>query len=250
MGMAALFSGGCLAYTASTILHLNPKQTGAYIVCGGFTNIKSLGPLFCFIFLGESGFALVPFYKLFEELIYYAIGFPIAKSYSDDLTETPSFVHRLKTAATDIFILVAVSSITIGLILNISGISRPDVYAAVNTVFIPLAALLLLISIGTAMRFSSIKYLLKPGLIIAMIKFILVPAIIVGMGYVFGLDKIDAGLPLTVVLILSSMPVGFIAMVPPTIYRLDIDLANSCWLITNAVLLIQIPLLLFLTRLL
>jgi len=248
MGMTALFSGGCLAFIASKALHLNRKQTGSYIVCGGFTNIGSLGALFCFIFLGESGFALVPFYKLFEEFIYYAIGFPVAKSFSDDLSGTPSFANRLKTAATDIFVIVAVSSIALGLILNRSGIARPEFYAAVNTVFIPLAALLLLISIGMAMRFSSVKTFFPPGLILAMIKFILVPVIIVGLGYVFGLNKIDNGLPLKVVLILSSMPVGFIAMVPPTIYQLDIDLANSCWLITNAALLFQIPLLLFLTR--
>lgn len=248
LGMTALFTGGSLAFVASRNLHLSRKQTGSYIVCGGFTNIGSLGALFCFIFLGEPGFALVPFYKLFEELIYYAIGFPLAKSFSDDLTGTPTLIHRLKTAATDIFVLVAVSSITFGLILNLSGISRPAVYGMVNTIFIPLAALLLLISIGMAMRFSSVKIFFPHGLIIAATKFALVPIIIVGIGFVFGLDKIDNGLPLKVVLILSSMPVGFIAMVPPTIYNLDIDLANACWLITNAALLFEIPLLLFLIR--
>ena len=248
MGMAALFSGGCMAFFAARALRLTPKQTGAYVVCGGFTNIGSLGALFCFIFLGETGFALVPFYKLFEELIYYAIGFPIAKSYSDDFTGTPSFVHRLKTAATDIFVLAAVTSIATGLILNVSGIPRPGFYAGVNAIFIPLAALLLLISIGMAMQFSSVKKFIGPGLIIATIKFMLVPALIVSLGYGFGLDQIDNGLPLKVVLILSSMPVGFIAMVPPTLYRLDIDMANACWLITNAALAIEIPILMVLTR--
>jgi len=37
------------------------------------------------------------------------------------------------------------------------------------------------------------------------------------------------------------MTVGFIAMVPPTIYNLDIDLVNACWLITNTGLLLQVP---------
>lgn len=248
MGMAALFSGGCLAFAASKALHLNQKQTGSYIICGGFTNIGSLGALFCFIFLGETGFALVPFYKLFEEVIYYTIGFPIAKSFSDDLTETPSFVQRLKAASSDIFVVVAVCSITLGLILNMSGLHRPEFYADINAVFIPLAALLLLISIGMAMKFSSIRAYLPHGLIIATIKFLLVPLLVVSIGYLSGLDKIDNGLPLKVVLILSSMPVGFIAMVPPTIYDLDIDLANSCWLVTNGALLLEIPLLLFLVN--
>ncbi|MBC8438706.1 MAG: hypothetical protein H8D87_03370 [Deltaproteobacteria bacterium] len=248
MGMTALFFGGGIAFLASRIMKFSRKQTGSYIVCGGFTNIGSLGALFCFMLLGEKGFALVPFYKLFEELIYYAIGFPIAKSYSDDLTQNLSFVQRLKTSATDIFVVMAVLSITIGLVLNASAIPRPDVYALVNSVFIPLAAFLLLISIGLSMQFSSVKTYLKPGLIIAMIKFALVPVMILGLGYLLGLNQIDNGLPLKVLLILSSMPVGFIAMVPPTIYHLDIDLANACWLITNAALLFEIPLLLFFLR--
>ncbi|MBU3954468.1 MAG: hypothetical protein KKF12_16940 [Proteobacteria bacterium] len=248
MGMAALFLGGGAAFLASQIMKMGQKQTGSYIVCGGFTNIGSLGALFCFMFLGEAGFALVPFYKLFEELIYYAIGFPIAKSHSDNSTRNPSLVRRLKTSAADIFVVMAVLSIATGVVLNISGIPRPDVYALVNRVFIPFAAFLLLISIGLSMRFSSVKTHLKPGLVIAMIKFALVPVVIMGIGYLFGLNQIDNGLPLKVVLILSSMPVGFIAMVPPTLYRLDIDLANACWLITNAALVFEIPLLLFLFR--
>ena len=247
-GVTALFTGGCLAFFASRTLRLSRRQTGSYIVCGGFTNIGSLGALFCFIFFGEAGFALVPFYKLFEEFIYYAIGFPLAKSFSDDLTGSPSLVHRLKTVVTDVFVLVAVSSITLGLILNLSGLHRPAFYGTINTVFIPFAALLLLISIGMAMRFSSVRIFFPHGLIIAAIKFVMIPVIIVGLGFLFGLDKIDNGLPLKVVLILSSMPVGFIAMVPPTIYNLDIDLANACWLITNTALIFQIPLLLFLIR--
>jgi len=249
MGLTALVSGGCLAFAASRLLNLNRKQTGAYIVCGGFTNIGSLGALFCFMFLGEQGFALVPFYKLFEESLYYAVGFPVAKSFSEDLTETPSFFLRLKSVASDIFVLVAVSSIAIGLILNLSGVPRPTVYTSVNAIFIPLAALLLLISIGMAMRFSSVKIYFAPGLIIAMIKFLIVPVLIVGLGLALGLNRIDNGLPLKVILILASMPVGFIAMVPPTIYDLDIDLANACWLMTNTVLLLQVPLLLLLIRL-
>jgi len=249
MGFIALFSGGCLAYAASRIQHLNRKQTGAYIVCGGFTNIGSLGGLFCFMFFGEQGFALVPFYKLFEEALYYAVGFPIAKAYSNDVSETPSFFQRLKNAVSDIFVLVAISSIAAGLLLNVVGVSRPSIYATINTIFVPLAALLLLISIGMAMRFSSVKTHFGSGLSIAFIKILFVPVLVVGLSFMIGLDQISNGLPLKVVLILASMPVGFIAMVPPTIYDLDIDLANACWLISNSFLLFQVPLLLYLINL-
>jgi predicted permease len=51
-------------------------------------------------------------------------------------------------------------------------------------------------------------------------------------------------LPLKVVIILSSMPVAFNALIPPSIYDLDLDLANSCWFFTTALLIIILPLLL------
>ncbi|THB81274.1 MAG: hypothetical protein D3926_02910 [Desulfobacteraceae bacterium] len=248
MGMTALFTGGILAFGFSKLLKLNRPQTGSFIVCGGFTNIGSLGALFCFLFLGEAGFALVPFYKLFEESIYYAIGFPIAKSYGDVDAENLTFWGRVKSAVTDLFVVVAVCSIITGLCLNLLDIPRPVVYASVNTVIIPLAALLLLISIGMAMRFSAIGRYLKPGLLIAAFKAFFIPAIVFLLGWKLGLGEIDNGLPLKVVLILSSMPVGFIAMVPPTIYRLDIDLSNACWLITNAMVILQVPILLWLVQ--
>ena len=47
----------------------------------------------------------------------------------------------------------------------------------------------------------------------------------------------------------AAMPVGFIAMVPPTLYDLDIDLANVCWLMTNGLLVVLVPLLMFLLHL-
>ena len=246
LGVTALFCGGMTAYAGSRFLKLSRQQTGSFVVCGGFTNIGSLGALFCFIFLGEKGFALVPFYKLFEELIYYAVGFPIAKSFSDDASGNRPFIRRLASAATDIFVVTAVLSILTGLLLNLSGVQRPQVYADINAILIPLAALLLLVSIGMAMQFSSVRQYFKPALIICSIKFVIVPFLVVSIGYGLGLGNIDSGLPLKVVMILSAMPVGFIAMVPPTIYRLDIDIANACWLLTNGLLVLIIPILAFL----
>jgi hypothetical protein len=73
-------------------------------------------PLLLSFFLGEKGFALVPFYKLFEEAIYYSIGFPIAKSYSPDISKNYSLMHQLKSAVADKFVIVAVSSIALSLL--------------------------------------------------------------------------------------------------------------------------------------
>lgn len=249
IGIVALVLGGYLAFLFAKMLRMSRKQTGAYIVAGGFSNIGSIGGFLCFIILGEAGFALVTFYKLFELFSYYGIGFPIAKSYSSEVVETESLVERMKKVLLDPFMLVSLVSIFAGFALNISGLERPSFYSTVNTIFVPTGTILLLSSIGMAMHFGRIGKYIKEGLLIALIKFVIVPATATSLAYLVGFGEIDQGLPLKVVLILSSMPVGFIAMVPPTIYNLDVDLANANWLVTNFFLILVIPALQYVTNL-
>jgi len=241
IGITALILGGFVALFFSKMQNMIRAQTGAYIIAGGFTNIGSIGGLLCYIFLGEAGFAMVSFYRLFEIIIYYGIGFPIAKSYSSEVSEIEHFRMRLKKLLMDPFMLFAIGSISIGLFLNISGLKRPDFYESINAFFIPTGSILLLTSIGLAMQFRQIGKYVKEGILIALIKFVIVPIVATTLAYLVGLGKIDQGLPLKTVLILSSMPVGFTALIPPTIYDLDVDLANAAWFVTNISLLFVIP---------
>ena len=244
VGLFALLTGGALALGVARMLRLAPKKTGALYGCGSFTNIGSIGALICFVFIGETGFALVPIYKIFEELSYYAIGFPIAKYYSSS-THTEKVSDHLKNLARDPFILVALSSIVLGGILNLSGVSRPELYRTVISVFVPLATIMLLSSIGLAMKFRRVRDYLPECVSVSVIKFALVPVLATSLAYLLGFGKIEGGLPLQVVIILSSMPVAFNALIPPSIYDLDLDLANSCWFFTTAMLIFVLPALVF-----
>jgi len=241
IGITALVLGGFVALLFSKMQNMTREQTGAYIVAGGFTNIGSIGGLLCYIFLGEAGFALVSFYSLLELISYYGFGFPIAKSYSSEVFLIERFLLRLKKLLVDPYMLVAFGSITIGFFLNISGIKRPVFYESINAFFIPIGSILLLTSIGMAIHFGRIWKYIKESMLIVLIKFVIVPVVATTLAYLIGFGEIDKGLPLKTVLILSSMPVGFIALIPPTIYDLDVDLANACWLATNLSLVFVIP---------
>lgn len=243
IGLFALLLGGVLALGSARIMRLEPKKTGAMYGCGSFTNIGSIGALVCYIFLGEPGFALVPIYKIFEEVSYYGIGFPLAKYYSGLSTAEGKWT-RLKGLAKDPFIIVAVSSIILGGLLNYSGLQRPPFYATVNAVFVPLGTIMLLASIGMALKFRRVRDYIKESAAIAVIKFAIVPVAASTLALAIGFGKIDGGLPLKVVIILSAMPVAFNALIPPSIYDLDLDLANSCWFVTTAMLVVVLPLLL------
>jgi len=104
---------------------------------------------------------------------------------------------------------------------------------------------MLLVSVGLAFRFRRVGGYLRESASVAAIKFAAVPVLASTLAWSLGFGRIDGGLPLKVVMILSSMPVAFNALIPPSIYDLDLDLANSCWFVTTALLAIVLPVLLF-----
>lgn len=228
-----LILGGSIAILMAKFNRLKPIDTGAYFCCGFFCNLGSIGGLICFIALGEQGYQLAIFYILFIQIIYYSLGFSIAKHYSLQDDGKTRQLFDMKSILRDPFIIVGIFSIVIGFSLNISGLSRPDFYKNVIQVLVPLSTLILLISIGLSMKFKKIRIYLKHALYISGIKFVIVPLIMVSLGILLGYHEINGGLPLKVLLIQSSTPVAFYALIPPSIYGLNLNLANSCWAITT-----------------
>jgi predicted permease len=243
IGLFILLFGGILALGFARVLKMTRKQTGSYFACGSFSNIGSIGALVVFVFLGAEAFAYVPLYRLFEEVFYFTIGFPIAKYFSPDDEGAPNetMALRLKRVFSDIFVVGALASITIGGGLNLAGVERPEIFGTLNAVFIPVGTFILLVSIGMAMRFSSIGRYVRECAAIAGIKFVILPVTACLAGYLSGLGATHEGLPLKVVLILSSAPVAFTALIPPSIYDLDLELSNACWLTSTLALFGVLP---------
>lgn len=242
LGMIAFLLGGGFAIIAARFLQLQARQTGALFASGYFSNVGSIGGLVGYVFIGEKAFALASFYHLLQPITYYMIGFSIAKSYSVQNTAV-SFSARLKTLGKDPFILIGTSSLLIGGLLNLSGLERPAFFSLLNAVFIPLGTMVLLISIGLALRFQRVTGYWRESLIVALIKFLLVPLCTTLIAYFLGYRSLDNGVPLKTILILSSTPVAFNALVATSIYDLDLDLANSCFLFTTIALVVTLPIL-------
>ncbi len=90
--------------------------------CGFFTNLGAIGGLVTFVFLGEEGYAYVPLFKLFEDMVYYGVGFPVARLYSD--AKTTGAVSLGARLAHDPFLLVSIFSLTTGATLNLLDVPR------------------------------------------------------------------------------------------------------------------------------
>lgn len=245
VGAVILLTGGLLGLLAALILKKQGKQKSVLFCCGFFTNVGSCGGLVSFIFFGEKGFALVSLYRLFEELLYYSLGFPVAR-YLGQKKGNLKVGSRLVGLFKDPFFLVAVGSLSLGFFLNFSGVERPLFYEVLNSFFVPVGTFILLVSIGLGMRFSNVREHLGEGVAISAIKFIILPFIAGGIGYWLGLSGLQDGLVLKVVILCAAMPVAFNALLAASIYDLDLDLANSCWLISTSCLVAVLPVLSYL----
>jgi predicted permease len=201
--------------------------------------------MICFFYLGEEGYALVPIFTFFIRLLYFGLGYPIAHMYADTTIIQKESLTRLMEVIKDPFFYVGVGSVLIGLFLNLSTLQRPQIYASINEILIPLTTFILLFSVGLTFKLSRVTKYIKECLLISLVKFLIVPATILIITLLLGYQHISDGLPLKVSIILSAMPVAFNSVIVANIYNLNIDLVNSCWIFTTFAVLLVLPIILF-----
>ncbi len=244
LGILAIVLGGALALVYARQFKMSKKQAGAIFTSGSFTNMGTMGGLISYVFFGEVGYAIAAMYRLFEDVVYFTVGYPIARLYGTtaDDRRTRSPISRVLG---DPFIRAYVLSLGVGLALNFLGIDRPELFTALNSVLIPLASVVLVTTVAFSMRFGAVVGYLRECLAVGSIKFVLVPVVVTTAAYLLGLGRFYDALPLKVVIVMSSMPPAFNSLIPPQIYNLDIDLANSCWLFNMGALTVVLPWLYF-----
>ena len=247
LGLTAWVWGGALSLLFARLLKLDRAQTGSLYCCGTFTNIGAVGSLVCVLFLGESAIALVALYRLCEELFYFSVSFPIARWYSRENDGRRLSFRNLRF---DPILKVVLSALLLGIALNLLHVPRPEFCGHLASGFMILATVLFLFAIGLSLKLASLTRYTRQSLAVCIIKFIGVPLLITGLAECIGYGAIDNGLPLKVVAVLSAMPVAMTALVPPSLFRLDLDLANACWIFSTLALVAVLPALLVILPLL
>lgn len=242
LGIITYTVGGFLSVICAKSIGLSRSQTGAFYCCGTFNNIGAIGALVCLIFLGENSIALVALFRILEEVYYFALSFPIARTYAD------KNIHVARSLLNKNFIpilILLICGLASGIFLNLYQVQRPQFCGLLASLCVFSATIIFLFTIGLGLHLSSIRVYLKASLFLCLVKFCLVPPIIVAIAFLMGLAAFDNGLALKVVAILSSMPVAMTALAPAAIFGLDLDLANSCWLVSTLALLVVLPILFY-----
>jgi len=243
LGALSLVVGGSSAIVFIKILRIPPQRAGSVFTAGMFTNIGIFGALIGYVLYGNLGFTVVQLFRVFEEVIYYAIGFPLSQQIGKGALQGFRFNLRLLTDRPIIF--VPITAILLGAMLNLSSLAPPAFLGTASSYIVPVMTGLLGFAIGVTLRLTRISaYRMEVGLVLV-IKYAIIPIVIIPLAFAFGLSQIAGGVPFTMVAIVSFMPTAFIALVPPVLYNFDLDLANSAWLVTTLALLLIFPVVYF-----
>ena len=210
----------------------NSKDKGAYLSCCMFSNIGlSLGGFICFLLFGEQGLGLAIFYSIYSSPLFYTVGFYIARFYAK--SGERSWIKNLKSFFNDPLSIVPNVALIVGLILNFSNIARPQFFTLLNNILIPLTTFLYMFSIGLTIKFAKIKKYFNECLSISFLKFIINPIIGLSLAYLFVRINILDTLSLKVIFIESAMPVAISSLILSSLFKLNKDLTNSCWVFTT-----------------
>lgn len=233
----------------SKLHKLNRRQKGSYITCAMFSNVGyTLGGFLAFVLLGEVAFGLTVLYCLYFKPFFYTVGFYAAEYYgSEGKFKAGENLRRIFTEGIRLFPLLGLG---LGVILNLSGISRPLLFADINRIFVPLSTFGFLFAIGMTLKFSAVKGYKKEFLSMSLIKFVLCPLAALIMAYLMGYGQLMDKLPLKVVFIESVMPVAIASLVLPNLFNLDSDLSNACWLFTTLLIIPLLPFIILVLNLL
>lgn len=239
LGLAAHLVGGGLGLGAARRLKMAPPQTGSMFVCGMMSNLNSFGGLVSFLFFGEPGFALGAVYRMLEPAVVYGVGFPVSASLGGrNEARNQSWARRILL---DPYVLVPNLGLAAGAVLNALSIPRPAALDSWSPILIVGSSLLMVFAIGLTFRPGRVGAYLRPALIVAGIKFVALPALMGIAAYALGYGQTDGGLAFKVVVTMAAMPVAFNALVPPSLFGLDLDLANSSWLVTTLGFFVMLP---------
>jgi len=244
VGAISTIIGGFFAVVIAKYYHYSRINIGSMFSCGYFANNVTLGGMICFFFLGEEGYALVPIFTFFIRLLYFGVGYPIAHMYGNHSIQQKEALEKIVEVIKDPFFYIGVGSVLVGISLNLSPLKRPEIYATINEILIPLTTFILLFSVGLTFKFSRVSKYIKQCFLISLVKFIIVPISILILSLLLGYQHIGQGLPLKVSLILSAMPVAFNSVIAANIYNLNVDLVNSCWIFTTFAISFVLPVIL------
>lgn len=229
-----------IARLIARVRGLTLKQAGSYAFSASLSNIgHTMGGFLCYQLISESAFSLSVIYHLYYMWFAYLVCFPYARALGSP--DKGNFFASVKAAFTDPRSM-PLAGIVLGFALLLWGPPRPPSMSALQSVVIPLSTALAMFGLGLSFFFRSLGRNFRDCVEMCGLKFLVTPALAVAAVFLCGLEPPSS----SVVLILSTMPVGIYAFLIATLFDLDVDMANAMFVFTTAVFVaVVLPVLVF-----
>ena len=233
--------GGISALISSKILKHNGKKKGALFSVSSFANMGSFGSIVSYALFGEPGYAIASIYRMGEQIYYYGVGFPIANLLGNE--KEGDLRKTIMTARIDNHIFIFIGAFAAGILLNLTGLPRPIFFDKIIAIIVPTSTLLIVLASGYTVNFGKVREYIKECICVALIKYAVIPLLMLPVFYAVGIQYMQDGLVLKVLIIMSCLPSALVALIPAQIYDLDYNLANSCWLFGTGLYFLVLPIL-------
>lgn len=232
--ISPLIAGG-LGYLRSKNRFDSPLDQGSFIISAMISNRGTIGSVAAFILIGEMGYIYSQLTLLLNLALLFMICYPIAgyfrQIYNGTKMEKVSLKNVIFSKSQ-----IPLIGIIIGVILNISGIHRPEVLGDLFSIMIHVVAWMALLPVGMSIDFTEMKVYKKLVPEIMILKFILTPIIALLIAKIFISDEII----LKTMLIQFSTPTAINAVITTKLYNLNVHLTMMLFIATTALYIIVV----------
>jgi predicted permease len=217
--------------------NLDEKSRMTLILAGALSNLGYTGGMFvCYALFGQTGLGLSQIYLVLWVPVVYLTFFPRLRVF--ELRMKKSEKPGLSIRSMLDYRMLVVPAIIIAIVLNLSGVKRPQFISRfyIVDIFVYVASLLSFFAIGLRITFERLRHYIPLYFSLAAVKFLLTPFVAVLLLVL--LDLTDRGLgPMvkSVVIVQSTCPTAVVMVMMSNVFDLDSRLGSALWVVNTAV---------------
>ena len=246
-GMLYVLVPGAIGAATFARRHKNLLNRGAYVLSAMLSNIGTLGGVCAFILFHEAGFAYSQIIGTCQNVLLALVCFPLAKYYRSKHMAAAHGDSEHHTSFREMFFSwnqISLLGIAFGLMLNAGGVQRPELLSHVFQYLVHFGAWTAMLPVGFLVNFSHARYYYGRVWDLAVLRFLIMPAFIWCTSRLLFSDPVL----LQTLFICAMTPTAINAVLTSRLYKLNVDLAVTSFIMTTGLFLCVIFPVFFLLR--
>ena len=237
-GMLYVLVPGAIGAITFAKRHKSLLNRGAYVMSAMLSNIGTLGGVCAFILYNETGFAYTQIIGSCQNILVVLVCFPLAQYYyNKHVAAAHKYDGHLNFRKMFLsWNQLSLVGIAAGLILNFQGVQRPEILSELFQWLVHFGAWIALLPVGFLINFSHTKYYYSRVWDLAILRFVIMPLFVYFAARFLFTDTIL----LDTLFVCAMCPTAINAVLASRLYKLNVDLAVTSFIMTTAMFLLVI----------